>query len=248
MDNGAGPNLLLPLHPCKTIHLVRHAQGIHNVEGDKNFKALLSPEYADAHLTPLGWQQVDNLRKDVQNCGLTKRIDLVVMSPLMRTLQTAVGVFGGEGYTDRMDAAPFMVTNAGKSSRAAISSLNSPPFIALDLCRERMKGHPCDNSRRISDYQFLFPAVDFSQIESDEDTFWKADVLEPVEDVVTRSSKLINWLLKREEKEIAIVSHGGFLVHTLRAFENDSHPLLKEEICKPFANCELRSMVIVDRR
>ncbi|GLU08968.1 hypothetical protein SLE2022_258490 [Rubroshorea leprosula] len=55
-------------------------------------------------------------------------------------------------------------------------------------------------------------------------------------------------LLKRKEKEIAIVSHGGFLVLTLRAFGNDSHPLLKEEICIPFANCELRSMVIVDRR
>ena len=37
---------------------VRHAQGIHNVEGDKNYKAYLSPEYFDAHLTPLGWQQV----------------------------------------------------------------------------------------------------------------------------------------------------------------------------------------------
>ncbi|GKV19723.1 hypothetical protein SLEP1_g29948 [Rubroshorea leprosula] len=208
MDNAAGPNLLLPLHRCKTIHLVRHAQGIHNVEGDKNFTALLSPEYADAHLSRLGWQQVDNLRRDVQNCGLTKRIDLIVM-----TLQTAVGVFGGEGYTDRMDAVSLVVTNARKSSRAAISSLNSPPFIALDLCRERM-----------------------------------ADVMEPVEDVVARSSKLIICLLKRKENEIAIVRHGGFLVHTLRAFGNDSHPLLKEEMCIPFANCELRSMVIVDRR
>lgn len=39
---------------------VRHAQGIHNVEGDKNYKAYMSPEYFDAHLTPLGWQQVRN--------------------------------------------------------------------------------------------------------------------------------------------------------------------------------------------
>lgn len=37
---------------------VRHAQGIHNVEGDKNYKAYMSPEYFDAHLTQLGWQQV----------------------------------------------------------------------------------------------------------------------------------------------------------------------------------------------
>lgn len=39
---------------------VRHAQGIHNVEGDKNYKAYMSPEYFDAHLTQLGWQQVGN--------------------------------------------------------------------------------------------------------------------------------------------------------------------------------------------
>lgn len=37
---------------------VRHAQGIHNVEGDKNYNAYINPDYFDAHLTPLGWQQV----------------------------------------------------------------------------------------------------------------------------------------------------------------------------------------------
>lgn len=39
---------------------VRHAQGIHNVDGDKNYKAYLNPDYFDAHLTPLGWQQVNH--------------------------------------------------------------------------------------------------------------------------------------------------------------------------------------------
>lgn len=39
---------------------VRHAQGIHNVDGDKNFKAYMTPEYFDAHLTQLGWKQVSH--------------------------------------------------------------------------------------------------------------------------------------------------------------------------------------------
>ncbi|MBA0782660.1 hypothetical protein Gotri_000510, partial [Gossypium trilobum] len=82
MDTSAGPSLF-PLHRCKTLHLVRHAQGIHNVDGDKNYKAYMSPEYFDAHITPLGWQQVDNLRKHVHECGLAKRIDLVITSPLL---------------------------------------------------------------------------------------------------------------------------------------------------------------------
>ncbi|PPD85149.1 hypothetical protein GOBAR_DD17919 [Gossypium barbadense] len=221
MDTSAGPSLF-PLHRCKTLHLVRHAQGIHNVDGDKNYKAYMSPEYFDAHITPLGWQQVDNLRKHVHECGLAKRIDLVITSPLLRTLQTAVGVFGGDGYTDRMDVVPLMVANAGNSGRAAISSLNCPPIVAVELCREHL-------------------------IESDEDTWWKADVRETKEEVAARGQKFLNWLWTRKEKEIAIVTHSGFLFHTLSALGNDCHPLVKKEICKHFANCELRSMVIVDR-
>ncbi|GKV26586.1 hypothetical protein SLEP1_g35858 [Rubroshorea leprosula] len=37
-----------------------------------------------------------------------------------------------------MDIVPLMAANAGNSGRAAISSLNSPPFIAVELCREHM--------------------------------------------------------------------------------------------------------------
>ncbi|XP_028775875.1 phosphoglycerate mutase-like protein 1 [Neltuma alba] len=247
MDCGAGSSLY-PLHRCKTIHLVRHAQGIHNVEGDKNYKAYLNPDFFDAHLTPLGWQQVDNLRKHVHASGLIKRIDLVIASPLLRTLQTAVGVFGGEDYVDRTDALPLMVANAGNSNRPAISSLNCPPIVAVELCREHLGVHPCDKRRSISEYEFAFPAVDFSLIDSNEDTSWKADVRETKEELAQRGFEFMNWLLTRKEKEIAVVTHSGFLFHTLNTyFGNDCHPVVKKEICKHFANCELRSMVIVDR-
>ncbi|GAA0157328.1 phosphatase [Lithospermum erythrorhizon] len=246
MDNGGGPSLF-PLHRCKTIHLVRHAQGIHNVDGDKNYKAYMSSEYFDANLTQLGWQQVENLRKHVHGSGLIKKIDLVVTSPLLRTMQTAVGVFGGEGYTDRMDIMPLMVANAANSGRAAISSLGCPPILAVELCREHLGVHPCDKRRSISEYECLFPAVDFSLIESDEDTLWEADVRETKEDLAARGIKFMNWLLTREEKEIAVVTHSGFLAHTLITFGHDCHPIMQKEISKHFANCELRSMVIVDK-
>ncbi|KAE9597106.1 putative histidine phosphatase superfamily [Lupinus albus] len=245
MDYG-GTNLI-PLHRCKTIHLVRHAQGIHNVEGDKNYKAYLNPRYFDAQLTPLGWQQVDNLRNHVRDSGLIDKIDLVIVSPLLRTLQTAVGVFGGEGYTDKTDVLPLMVANAGNSSRAAISSLNCPPIVAVELCREHLGVHPCDRRRSISESQFLFPAVDFSLIDSDEDDLWKENIRETKEELAARGLKFLNWLWTRKEKEIAIVTHSGFLFHTLHKFGNDCHPLVKKEISKHFANCELRSMVIFDR-
>ncbi|CAJ1961402.1 unnamed protein product [Sphenostylis stenocarpa] len=238
---GGGDPYVFTLHRCKTIHLVRHGQGIHNVEGDKNYDAYMKSEYFDAHITPLGWQEVNNLRKHVHDSGIMKRIDLVIVSPLLRTLQTAVGVFGGEGYTDSTDALPLMVENAGNSSCAAISSLNCPSIVAVELCRERL-------------------------IESNEDTWWKTDVRETQEELAARGLKFMNWLGSRKEKEIAIVTHRAFLFHTLSAFGNYSHLLEKEKLSKPyssffnsggnnrlvilcsFANCELRSVVIVDHQ
>ncbi|KAM2022535.1 hypothetical protein PS1_044589 [Malus domestica] len=57
MDATTGPSLH-PLHRTKTLHLVRHAQGIHNVEGEKDHAAYMSYDLFDAHLTPLGWSQI----------------------------------------------------------------------------------------------------------------------------------------------------------------------------------------------
>ncbi|GKV33521.1 hypothetical protein SLEP1_g42026 [Rubroshorea leprosula] len=246
MESTAGSSLY-PSHRCKTLHLVRHAQGIHNVAGEKNHDAYFSEELFDAYLTPLGWQQVDNLHKHVRESGLSEGIDLVIVSPLLRTMQTAVGVFGGEGYAEGIDAPPLMVANAGNSDRSAISSLNCPPFIAVELCREHFGVHPCDRRRSISEYRPLFPAMDFSLIENDRDVLWTPDVREKNEEVAARGLKFMNWLWTRKEKEIAIVTHSGFLYHTLSNFGNDCHPSIKSEICTHFANCELRSMVFVDR-
>ncbi|XWS25424.1 hypothetical protein CRYUN_Cryun27aG0067200 [Craigia yunnanensis] len=83
-------------------------------------------------------------------------------------------------------------------------------------------------------------------IESDEDVLWKANTREKNE-VAVRGMKFLNWLWTRKEREIAIVTHSGFLYHTLSAFGSDCHPSVKSEKCKHFSNCELRSVVIVDR-
>ncbi|XP_062165078.1 phosphoglycerate mutase-like protein 1 [Alnus glutinosa] len=248
--DATGGQCLYPLHRCKTLHLVRHAQGIHNVEGEKDHNAYLSYDLFDAHLTPFGWKQVDNLRTHVQASGLSKRIDLIIVSPLLRTMQTAVGVFAGEAYTDGVNVPPgppLIVANTGNSDHPAISSLNCPPFLAVELCRESLGVRPCDKRRSIREYRPLFPAIDFSLIESDDDILWKTDIREKNEEISARGMKFLKWLWTREEKEIAIVTHSAFLLHTLSAFGNDCHPYVKSEICAPFANCELRSVVIIDR-
>ncbi|XP_066346371.1 phosphoglycerate mutase-like protein 1 [Miscanthus floridulus] len=246
MELGAS-TALYPLHRCKTIYLVRHAQGIHNVAGEKDLSAYMSHDLFDAQLTALGWNQVDGLREHVKKSGLAEKIELVISSPLLRTMQTAVGVFGGEKYTDGVNSPPLMVENARHSGRPAVSSLNCPPFIAVEACREHLGVHPCDQRRSITEYRTLFPAIDFSLIENDEDVLWEPDVRETNEAVALRGMKFLDWLWTREEKEIAIVSHSGFLFHTLSMYSKECHPTIRDEVSKHFANCELRSMVLVDR-
>ncbi|EOA31217.1 hypothetical protein CARUB_v10014383mg [Capsella rubella] len=228
---------LYPLQRCKTIHLVRHAQGIHNVAGEKDHSAYSSEDYFDAHLTPLGWQQVDNLRSHVRETQLLNKVELVIVSPLLRTIQTAVGAFGGEEDTNGADATPLMVANAGSSDHPAISSLNSPPFLAVELCRETMGDHPCDRRRSVTEYKALFPAIDFS-IPSPR---------ESLEEVAARGVEFIKWLWTRKEKEIAVVSHSGFLHGMLNSFGKDCADDIKKELSIHFKNCELRSVVIVDQ-
>ncbi|GAV72024.1 His_Phos_1 domain-containing protein [Cephalotus follicularis] len=235
-----------PRNRRKILHLVRHAQGFHNIEQEKGGISQLSPKLFDAQLSPLGWQQTGGLHKLVHASGLLKKIELVVTSPMSRTMQTTIGVFGSEGHTDGLDVTPVIVTTAGNNGHCGISTPNCPPIIAVELCRERLGIHPCDKRRSISEYRSLFPAIDFSLIESDDDNQWKADTRETHEDVAARGMEFMEWLWTRQEKEIAVVSHGVFLQQTLITLGNDCDPSVKIELGKRFDNCEMRSLVIVD--
>lgn len=44
----------------------------------------------------------------------------------------------------------------------------------------------CDRRRSVGEYQCLFPAIDFSLIESDEDVLWKANERETKEELANR--------------------------------------------------------------
>ncbi|XP_010519148.1 PREDICTED: phosphoglycerate mutase-like protein 1 [Tarenaya hassleriana] len=217
----------------KVIHLVRHAEGIHNVEVDKNKKALFSPSLSDAQLSPLGWKQVTERRREVHESGLLKRIELVVTSPMQRTIQTATGIFGKEHKSKHNISSPTSIANY-------------PPIIAFELCREQLGMYPCNRRGSVSKYIPKFPEIDFSLIESEEDQMWQADAMEKVEQVAARGMQFLKWLWEREENEIAVVSHGIFLQETLLAFADNLDPSVKSKLCKRFLNCELRSVIIYE--
>eukprot|EP00249_Psilotum_nudum_P004287 c17818_g1_i1 orf=416-1276(-) len=239
---------LYSLRNCKIIYLVRHGQGYHNVAGENNYSAYESYEYFDASLTPLGWSQVDLLHKNMANRGVAEDIELVVTSPLMRTMQTAVGAFGKKEHVIGDSLPPLMVANAGNSKRSAISSSGCPPVVALECCREHMGIRPCDKRQSISTYRTIFPAIDFSMIERDDDILWKADTRETEEELYQRGRELLAWLLKRMERRIAVVSHSSFLNHMLRLCGHDCAFPIQKELWRGFTNCEMRAVVLANRR
>ncbi|XP_044475628.1 phosphoglycerate mutase-like protein 1 [Mangifera indica] len=225
-------------HGRKILHLVRHAQGVHNTDVGKGPEALLSQELFDAQLSDLGLQQVEKVRKYVQEKGLSKIIDLVITSPMLRTLQTAIGVFGGESQANGFDGHTTAAENGGKCAK-----LDGPPIIVVEHCRERWGLEPCNRRRSISEYQTLFPTIDFQLIESEDDILWKSDIRESNEEVAARGMKFLQWLWTRQEKEIAIVSHGIFLQQTLKNLVNEKNPSM-ENLCSRFDNCEIRTVAI----
>ncbi|KAG4194010.1 hypothetical protein ERO13_A06G029900v2 [Gossypium hirsutum] len=233
----------IPSGACKTLHLVRHAQGMHNLESEKSRDPLTSFEFFDAQLSSQGWQQVRQKRKDVCANGLLKRIELVITSPMSRTLQTAVGIFHGEDQPELSDVTSYEEGNGRISDNDQQPTFNRPPIIALEVCRERLGKYECDKRGTISHYRSHFPAVDFSLIENEDDILWEANKREPFGDVLARGMKFINWLWTRKETEIAVVSHGVFLQEAFELINTNKYRALKVRAPR-FENCEIRSVRI----
>jgi broad specificity phosphatase PhoE len=241
---------LYPLHRCKVIHVVRHGQGFHNVAGELDYDKYMSWEFEDADLTPLGWQQAEALHQHLEKTHIRERVELVVVSPLTRTLQTAAGVFGTPGSLQNGQEAtdsPLMVSGVGNPRHEAISSVGAPLFIANEWCREMYGSHPCDKRREISYYKTRFPAIDFSEVETEKDTWWNADIRETADHVQSRAKVFIKWLLDRKESQIAVVSHSTFIFNMLQLFGEDCSDVVKNELHQYFRNCEMRSFIISDR-
>uniref|UniRef100_A0A0D3DPL4 Phosphoglycerate mutase family protein n=1 Tax=Brassica oleracea var. oleracea TaxID=109376 RepID=A0A0D3DPL4_BRAOL len=150
MDLCGGQPLRLSSPKFKTLYLVRHAQGIHNVVLEEKGKidgigdAHLSPRLLDAPLSPKGIQQVSEHRKQILESGLLNTIELVITSPLRRAMETAVGIFRGHKDINLSD--------------------NFPPIVALELCRERLGLYPCDRRENISTRRTCFQEIDFTMV------------------------------------------------------------------------------------
>jgi len=165
----------------KIIHFTRHAQAEHNVDEDYDIP--------DAPLTKLGREQSAELNKITANT-IQRTADLLVSSPLRRTLQTTIVGF--------------------PALRSRLESQDDPkPIIVLSRLQE-VNDLPCDtgSDRTVLEKVDEFKGIDFSSLESD----WngKKRDFAPA-NVAARAKWVRKWLRARPEKEIVVVAHGDIL-------------------------------------
>jgi len=239
---------LVPLRHTKTVHFIRHARGFHNVAGERDIREYRNPKYFDAHLTEMGWQQIRGLRKHLTTVKPAFQVDLVIVSPMTRTLETACGLFGSNSLTK--DEPVLMVAQDGiedvRTAHGSISATDSPPVLTLESCREYCDAHPCDRRRSLSYYKLNFPQVNFSHIESEDDPLWTGEREDRTE-FVSRVHRFLEILRKRPESEIAVVSHAGFLRALFREFGSDMDQASRQILHKNFENCEMRSVILCEK-
>jgi broad specificity phosphatase PhoE len=166
----------------KNLYCIRHGEALHNVLfpliGEKVY--LL---YRDTPLTAIGVEQAQQLGESNFSWG-TYKIDLIIVSPLLRTLQTMDNIFNKKDI----------------------------PTIALDCVMEYPQGlDQCNHRKSINELKYCFPKVDFSHIEHDEEPFWKKYEIESIDSLEKRIEKMKEFINSRSEKNIAIVSHSSFL-------------------------------------
>ncbi|KAK5163893.1 uncharacterized protein LTR77_010287 [Saxophila tyrrhenica] len=169
------------------VHCVRHAQGHHNL-------SVANHQMHDPLLTPYGEEQCRNLRKTFPNID---KVDLVVASPLKRTVYTALLSF--ESVLKEKKLKIICLPELQETSDLPCDTGSAPDELAKEF-----EGKPVDlslvnwgwNSKRMK-WAPNAPAIE------------------------RRAREARQWLMARPEKEIVVVSHGGYL-HYLTEDWSDS--------------------------
>jgi broad specificity phosphatase PhoE len=179
---------------AKRLFFIRHGEAQHNIAWYKyGEKAYYMKEITDPKLTNIGEGQAIHLGNNFKE---KNSIDLVIVSPLMRCLQTATNIFMGENVQ----------------------------IIACEEAREFPMGLQYTNKR--SNKSLLrkeFPHVNFINLKTDEDKLWNSERLETLDELNARTKNLYDYIKKRPEKNIAVVSHSTFIMNVLYDNVDESH-------------------------
>ena len=176
----------------KIIHLLRHAQGTHNICPVPDYKY---PQHIDARLTPTGMDQC-RLARDATN---NLEVECIISSSMTRALQTARYSFEGaiamsasssdgnrscnDGSSEnshsmkrrKRDTKNYILSSRDNNFGSTVvknAATTAIPVIASEHWRETVN-YLCDMRRPKRSLQKDFPHVDFSLLEHEKDPLWE---------------------------------------------------------------------------
>ncbi|CAN0239752.1 unnamed protein product, partial [Phaeothamnion confervicola] len=169
-------------------------------------------------------QQCATLAAEVAARSHPLDLELVIVSPLTRTLQTAFLSLG-----------------------AAADAPGAPTFLANELCRERIADFTCDGRRSVTELREEFPGVDWSLVTDDEDRLFYEDKEDDAK-CRRRAVKFLEWLAARPEERIAVVTHSIFLKNLFHQFGFDVAESDRSELRAFPKNAEMRGIMLCAHR
>jgi broad specificity phosphatase PhoE len=206
--------------PQPKIHLVRHAQGFHNLGFE--FHSLLDPK-----LTPLGQSQCAELQSTHFPPSVSKSISLVTASPLSRTLHTAYLVFGP----------------ALKNGKC------QPKILAIPDAQET-SDFPCDTGSEVEVLHGIVRDQNWPTDLSLVKEGWNVKTLQnrysPAGDAIKRRARDARVLLREKARElhaagddaveIVLVAHGAYMHYISNDWEDAA-----KFTSTGWENCEFRT-------
>jgi broad specificity phosphatase PhoE/CRP-like cAMP-binding protein len=191
----------------KAFCFVRHAEALHNVCNDN----LWTP---DNPLTKHGQRQCKQAR-EIWGKKMFDDAELIVVSPMTRTLQTA------------------MLINGGASDAR---------WLLNPMCAESLSGATCDEgtpkSLQAESLPWIKSIAGFGELD---EHWW----LEKREEEPVRVAAFLDFLRKRPEERIVVVSHGHFSEEATGEYLQNAQPFLmtlefcnsmKQKLLKPKFN------------
>jgi len=202
----------------------------------------------DARLTTVGIEQAQKLRAHLAQRPSGGRsftaFDLVVVSPLTRTCETAYHIFGPGRKPGTPSFLDPGVAPEGSAEARRGERIPAPRILVREECRERWGHYVCDGRRPIAQIIQEFPSFDFSEVAYNEDAFYTENARETDEHCCERGVHFLQWLNQRPEKCIAVVTHSSFLRHIFSQFGGNLHKDDMDSLQRLAGNCELRSIVM----
>ena len=166
----------------KNVYCIRHGIAEHNMNYFKyGSSTFYDPQFIDTSLVQEGFNQAKQLGETWKDIDT---IELVIVSPLKRTLQTACEIFKHKQV----------------------------PMIALEYIREFPLGKHTCNKRSSKDMLVTkYPHINFDNLQSNQDDIWMSHREETVDELNLRIQKLKEFIASRSETNIALVNHSSFI-------------------------------------